>query len=94
MMTAGAAPVNSLTADPLRQDDFLLESALDGLLHHCRNDLMNFLKNLFSGTPSQDQFAKALIAEFRRAGDKRNLQYDKENSRLTHTTGEIGRAHV
>ncbi len=49
---------------------------------------MNFHKSLSSATPSQDQFAKALIAEFRRVGDKRHIQYDKEKSRLTHTTGE------
>lgn len=30
---------------------------------------MDFLKNLFSGPPTKDQFAKAVIAESRRAGD-------------------------
>ena len=88
MMTAIAAPVNSLTADPLRQYDFLLQSALDRLLHHCRNDLMNFLKKMFSGPPTKDQFAKAVIAEFRRAGDPRELKYDQEHFRLKHANGE------
>lgn len=49
---------------------------------------MNFLKKLFFGPPSQDQFAKALMAGFRRAGDQRRFQYDKENCRLTVASGE------
>ena len=48
---------------------------------------MDFLKK-FSGPPSKDQFAEAVIAEFRRAGDPRELKYDQENFRLKHSTGE------
>lgn len=49
---------------------------------------MNFLKNWFLGVPSQDQFAKAMLAELRRAGDTRDLQYQKEHFRLVHKGGE------
>ena len=48
---------------------------------------MDFLKK-FSGPPTKDQFAEAVIAEFRRAGDPRELKYDQENFRLKHATGE------
>ena len=36
--------------------------------HFLLDDMMDFLKK-FTGPPSKDQFAKAVIAEFRRAGD-------------------------
>ena len=49
------------------------------------DDVMDFLKNR---PPSKDQFAEAVIAEFRRAGDPRELKYDQENFRLKHSTGE------
>ena len=48
---------------------------------------MDFLKK-FSEPPSKDQFAEAVIAEFRRAGDPRELKYDQENFRLKHANGE------
>lgn len=48
---------------------------------------MNFLKNWFLGRPSQDQFAKAVLAELRRAGDTRDLQYEKEHFRLVNKGG-------
>ena len=48
---------------------------------------MNFLKKLLFGSP-QDQFAKALMAEFLLAEDKQNLQYDKATFCLTNSNDE------
>lgn len=43
----------------------------------------------FFGPPTRDQFARAMIAEFRRAGDVREYQYDKAEFRLTTADGGI-----
>ena len=43
--------------------------------------------NWLFGPPTRDQFAKMLIAEFRRAGDTRDHQYDKAEFRLTNSGG-------
>ncbi len=49
---------------------------------------MDILKNLLSGLLSKDQFAEAVLAGFRLAGDRRELKYDQENFRLRHSNGE------
>ena len=43
--------------------------------------------NWLFGPPTRDQFAKMLIAEFRRAGDTCDHQYDKAEFRLTNSGG-------